>query len=424
MLRPFGAILSIDPDELDAAVGRYAEDAFEFLERLVACPSTVGREGSAADVLGTELERRGFAVETVPLAGIAGDPLAGVASTGYEGRSNLVGRRDGGHGRSLMFNGHLDVVPAGDSELWESDPFTPVRRDGWLSGRGAGDMKSGFAMGVLAIRALDAVAPDAIGGAMTFLGVIEEECTGNGTLAAARAGVLADAVVLLEPTDLNLLLGGVGILWLDIDIEGLAAHAESADRVVNPIDVAVRLVPALRAFERELNTGDLDPVFAGVERPYNLNLGVLNAGDWPSSVPAVARLRIRVGYPREWTPAEAERRLRAVIAAAGAADEWLASHPPRVRCSGYRAEGYCLADDDPLVRSVSAAHADAHGVPPRTYVLGSTTDARYYVNNFDRPALCYGPVARDIHGVDERVELDSIVRGARTLTRLMADWWS
>ncbi|MEJ7706909.1 MAG: ArgE/DapE family deacylase [Nocardioidaceae bacterium] len=417
-------ILNLDMRLLDTAVGRYAEDAFKFLERLVEASSTVGHENDALTVLGVELERLGFAVERLPLEDRLGDdPLAGVPSQSYAGRFDVIGRRGAGPGRSLMFNGHIDVVPADEPGLWTSDPFIPVRRDGWLWGRGAGDMKAGFAMGTLAIRALDAVAPNAVAGPLTFLGVIEEECTGNGTLAAARAGVLADAVVLLEPTDLNLMLGGVGILWVDIDVDGFAAHAESADRAVNPIDVALRLLPALRDFERELNADAGDPVFAHVDQPYNLNIGVIQAGDWPSSVPSIARLRLRLGYPRRWSPDEAERRVREVVAAAGGRDDWLASHPARVRCSGFRAEGYCLSSSDPLVGALSQAHADAHGERPSTFSLGSTTDARYYVNNFDRPALCYGPVARDIHGVDERVELDSIVRGAKTLVRFLASWW-
>ena len=83
----------------------------------------------------------------------------------------------------------------------------PSRRDGWLYGRGAGDMKCGFAMGVLALRALRAAGADGDLGPLTFVAAIEEECTGNGTLAAIEAGGLADAVVVLEPTDLNLLRG-------------------------------------------------------------------------------------------------------------------------------------------------------------------------------------------------------------------------
>lgn len=384
----------------------------------------MGNEQDAVALLAAELDGLRFTVEMQPMSdGVALDPLAGVPSQTYAGRCNVVGRR-GTVGPSLLLNGHLDVVPATEPERWTSEPFTPVRRDGWLLGRGAGDMKAGFAMGTLAIRALDLLTTEAVEKSLTFLGVIDEECTGNGTLAAARAGVLADAVVLLEPTDLNLLLGGVGVLWADIEVDGFAAHAESADRAVNPIEVALRLLPKLREFEEATTAAFDDPIFASISRPYNLNIGQIRAGDWPSSVPSVARIRLRVGYPRRWSPGEAEQRLRAAVAQAASGDDWLAAHPPRLRCSGFRAEGYHLPASAPLVEALSRAHEAAHGERPSTYALGSTTDARYYVNNFDRPALCYGPVARDIHGVDERVELDSIVRGARTLARFMATWWS
>src|SRR4051794_41370225 len=114
-------------------------------------------------------------------------------------------------------------------------------------------MKGGFAMATLALDALVAIEPEAITGSLTFLSVIEEECTGNGTLAAARAGVLADAVILPEPTGLDLLVAGVGILWLDVIIVGRSAHAEAADRAVNPVDLAIRVVEALRELERGMN---------------------------------------------------------------------------------------------------------------------------------------------------------------------------
>src|SRR5215470_19624506 len=105
-----------------------------------------------------------------------------------------------------------------------------VTSGGWMTGRGAGDMKGGFAMGLLAVAALRRAMPDSLLGELGFLSVIEEECTGNGTLAACHAGVLGDAAVLLEPTGLALLLGGVGVLWVEIEIDGIGAHAEAADR--------------------------------------------------------------------------------------------------------------------------------------------------------------------------------------------------
>ena len=228
------------------------------------------------------------------------------------------------------------MVPA-QATTWSGSPFTPRTANGWMTGRGTGDMKGGFAMGLLAIEALRAAMPGAVTGELSFLSVIEEECTGNGTLAACQAGALGDAVILLEPTGLDLLLGGVGILWADIGIEGVPAHAESADRAVNPARFVPAILRALDDLATEMSAGPADPAFSEVASPYNVNVGTLSAGDWPSSVPATARLGVRVGYPRGWSPEEALGRVTAAVRSAAAGDPWLARAPavgPRVGLPG------------------------------------------------------------------------------------------
>jgi len=392
------------------------------LERLVAAPSTVGLEQEAQDVVEQELKRLGLEVERLPIPEtIEDDPLAGVAQISYEGRADVVGRLGSNEGPSLLVNGHIDVVPAGKPDLWTSPPFEPRLDGDRLYGRGAGDMKGGFAMATLALDALLAVEPEAIAGSLTFLSVIEEECTGNGTLAAARAGVLADAVILPEPTGLGMLLAGVGILWLDVVLDGKSAHAESADRAVNPIDLALTVVDALRRSERAMNL-EIEPSMRGVEHPYNINIGMLEAGDWRSSVPANATLGLRIGHPTSWSTADAIARVGAAIHEID--DPWLRAHPPTLRPSGFRAKGYAMPGGDPLARRLADAHRGAHGEAVAEVAMASTTDARLYINDFDVPALCYGPVAHDIHGIDESVELSSIVAGARTLARFIADWYT
>ncbi len=247
-----------------------------------------------------------------------------------------------------------------------------------MRGRGAGDMKGGFAMGLLAVAALCRAMPGVISGELGFLSVIEEECTGNGTLAACHAGVLGDAAVLLEPTGLGLLLGGVGVLWVEIEIDGIGAHAEAADRAVNPVRCVPVILQALAGLEEEINTGGRDPAFSGIARPYNVNVGVLTAGDWASSVPARARLRVRVGFPRGWTADEAFGRVEAATGRAAAGDAWLAAHPPRLHQTGFRAEGYLLARRPPAgerdggrarPRSRRPARADDDGQHHRRQVL-------------------------------------------------------
>jgi acetylornithine deacetylase len=411
-------------EAVDDAIRAGAEDAFSFLGRLIGAPSTVGEEAAAQRIVADELARLGFDVAAVPVPPDTPERAgAGVAQLSYAGRANILGRHHPGGSPSLLLNGHVDVVPA-ETGGWPGDPFAAATSGGWMRGRGAGDMKGGFAMGLLAVAALRRAMPDAVAGELGFLSVIEEECTGNGTLAACHAGVLGDAAILLEPTGLALLLGGVGVLWAEIEIEGTGAHAEAADRAANPVHRVPLILQALAGLEEELNADAADPAFREVARPYNVNVGVVTAGDWASSVPARARLRVRVGFPRGWTAEEAFGRVEAAVARAAASDAWLAGHPPRLRPAGFCAEGYLLSGDHPLATAMADAHASAHGGPPRRMVLGSTTDARFYLNRFGTPALAYGPVARNIHAADEAVELASIVRGAQTLARFIARFFA
>jgi acetylornithine deacetylase len=134
-------------ESVDAAIDAGAEEAFCFLERLVAEPSNVGQERGAQELVADELGSLGFGVSRleIPAETAAGAP-GGVAQAPYLGRPNVLGRINPGKSPSLLLNGHIDVVPA-ETAAWSSDPFTPARSDGWLSGRGAGDVKAGFAMG-------------------------------------------------------------------------------------------------------------------------------------------------------------------------------------------------------------------------------------------------------------------------------------
>jgi acetylornithine deacetylase len=403
--------------ELDAAIDRGAEQAFGFLAELVEQPSTLGAERGALEVAAAELDRLGFGIEWLPIpSDIGDDPAAGVPPTADGPREVLVARRPGraaDSARSLLLNGHLDVVPSGDPGLWSLAPFTPVTRDGWMHGRGAGDMKSGWAMASLALSALlDAADP---AGDLTVVGVIEEECTGNGTLASVRAGVLADAVVLPEPTDLTLLTSGLGVLWLDIGVTGTQGHALAASDGVSALDAGLAVLVALRAVAAELNAGQ-------DENPYQLNVGTFQAGDWRSTVPGRATLGIRIGIPADWEPDHGTRWLTERLLAHLTDHPWLAEHPPTVTPSGFRAHGYALADDSELGRAVAAAHREVHGADPTVVGSTGTTDARFYLNEGGVPTLCYGPRVRGMHGIDEAVELDSIVAGARVLARFMASW--
>ena len=410
--------------DLDRAIDAHAESAFAFLEALVAQPSLVGHEQPALELFAREAASLGLEVEHLPFSNTQpADPRAGIAPPPHvlsADRYQVLAKTPGTGGLTLLLNGHMDVVPASSPDLWTTPPFAPQRRDGQLFGRGAGDMKSGFAVGVLALRALRDVAPDLFATRrLGFIAVVEEENTGNGALTSiTEHGVTASEVVVLEPTDLGLLLGGVGVLWVDIDVIAVSGHAFAAELHANAVDLGIELVEGLRRWAGDLRHTDPEPSMSANENPYNVNLGQVHSGDWTSTAPASAVFSVRVGFPRAWTPERAEAEVRQAIAGIARTDPRFPSQP-RVRLTGFRAKGHLLAADAPLVRDMSAAHEAAHGVPPPAFTLGSTTDARAYLNDFDIPALCYGPIAYNMHGIDESVELQSIVDAARTLARFI-----
>jgi acetylornithine deacetylase len=411
------------PPALDQAIDAHADAAFTFLEALVRAPSTVGAEQSAMDVFAREAAAVGLGVTRLPFPNTPmKDTRAGVtppAALLTQDRYQVLAATPGDGELHLLLNGHLDVVPASSGEFWTSPPFAPQRRNGRLYGRGAGDMKSGFAVGMLALRALRDTAPQLFARhRLGFLAVVEEECTGNGTLASlAEHRITAREVVVLEPTGLGLMRGGVGVLWVDIDVASPSGHGYASDRAASPIDLGLRLVERLRQWTGELRHSVPEPSMPGEDNPYNVNLGKLQAGDWASTRPSRASFSVRVGYPRSWTPEKAEAEISQMIAAAAADMGFL--YPPVVTLTGFRAKGYLLDEDSPLARDLGSAHRDAHGADPAIFSVGSTTDARIYLNDFGIPAICYGAIAHDIHGIDESVELQSIVAAARTLARFI-----
>ncbi|MBC7737036.1 MAG: M20/M25/M40 family metallo-hydrolase [Candidatus Saccharibacteria bacterium] len=411
-------------EDLDRAILTHAEAAFDFLERLVAEASIVGHEQYAMTIFAAEAESVGLVTQRLPFSDLPdAHPMAGVAQAvpqTLSDRFQVLATTPGIGPLTLLLNGHMDVVPASAFRHWATPPFVPSRRDGRLFGRGAADMKSGFAVGMLALRALRDVAPRLFDTRrLGFVAVVEEECTGNGTLRSMRDhAAVAPEVIILEPTDLGLLIGGVGVMWVDLEILSGSGHAQSAEGQVNAVELGMRVVAGLKRWLSGVAADWPEPMIASNHNPYALNLGKVQAGDWTSSVASLADFSLRIGFPRGWTAETAEAEVRQAIADIAAADPDFRGQPD-ITLSGFRAEGYLLDQTSPLLRDLAAVHRQVHDVDPVIFAVGATTDARTYVNGFGIPAVCFGATGYDLHGLDESVDLQSIVDAARTLARFI-----
>lgn len=395
-------------------VERGLTDTIGFLQELVRVPSLLGMEEPAQELVEDRLRELGFTVRSIePNAErLASHPDSGIPLLSYEGRRCLVGTLAGGTGRSLLLNGHVDVVTEAPAERWTKPPFGAEVEGGRLYGRGACDMKGGIAAMLLGIEA--ALAEGPLPGAVVYQSVIEEECGGNGALAACLEGPLADGVVIAEPTNGGFDVTAVGVIWARIIVEGSTRHASHTDEGTHPIETVLAVVEALHALEAELNANP-EPEFAGVERPYLFNPGALHAGDWPSMTPGTAELDVRLGLPIRMEPAEGTARLtRAVQSVAPAA---------RVEFRGFRARGYAFDERSPLVTLLSDCHEAVHGHRPEPEPSRATTDLRFFGPPLGPDqAVCYGPTGDNLHGIDEWVDLESIADVATVLALLLRRW--
>jgi acetylornithine deacetylase len=402
--------------EILAAVAAEQPTMVKLLGELVEEPTLLGREASGQAVMRRAFADLGLEPFDVPLAGFEGHAGAAPFSWDVDGKVNVLADWGDGDGRSLILNGHIDVVSPEPSVLWQGDPFT-ARVDGeWMYGRGAGDMKSGLAAMVGAVRGLQraGVRPR---GRVQLQSVVEEECTGNGALACVLAGHTADAAILTEPTSGAIWNAQVGVLWFKVRVVGRPAHAGDAGDGANAIEASYKVIEALRRLEAELNEVK-PPLYAAYPHPLHLNVGMIRGGDWPSTVAGECVTHFRLGlYPGEPVSGLKARVEEAVAAVASGS-------PLRfdVEYDGFQCEGYELELEAPLIAALSSAAATVTGAAPPLFASTATTDARSFHLYGDTPAVCFGPHAENEHGVDERVHLPSITSTAQAIALFIVDW--
>jgi acetylornithine deacetylase len=428
----------IDATELDAAEQALVDDIAARRDEIVALacdlirfdtqsrrdPTDPPRQEAALQAhLAERLQRAGAEVDLwEPAPDDAADhPLTPAGGIGFAGRPQLAARfRGTGGGRSLLLNGHVDVVPARLEDGWANDPFDPQVRDGEIVGRGSCDMKGGIAAMVVAAEAL--AARGGLRGDVVVCTNTDEESSGTGALACARHGVTADFAIVPEPSGLEVWPACRGSVYATVVVPGRAGHAEQEHAhwrdggAVNAIDKARHLldgVERLRADWRS-RAGAHHPLLSP---PDVLCVAFVADAGWSVTIPDRAELTLAVlVLPAQadadgWldgVTTEVEGYLRRVCDA----DSWLAEHPPTFRWHTQVNPSETPADA-PSVRALLAANV-ALGLPPTLGGLGSWYDGATFSLEAATPALMYGPSHIDwAHTVGEHVPIDDLVRCAQ-----------
>lgn len=411
---------------MSAVDAGFAEET-DFIAELVKFPSLRGAEHTAQDFMARAMRERGLAVDhwQVDIDSIRHLPGFSPVAVSYDNAFNVVGthRPDSVKGKSLILNGHIDVVPTGPLDMWSTPPFQPRVDGNWLYGRGGGDMKAGLAMNLYALDALKRAGY--VPAAPVFCqSVVEEECTGNGALACLARGYRADAALITEPSQNQLGTAQVGVIWFQVHVRGIPVHVSHAGSGANAIEAAYEIMQALHKLEDRWNDAEhRHEAFAHHNHPINLNIGKIAGGDWASSVPAWCTFDVRVSIFPGQDIAQAKAEIEACVRQAAAANRFLANNPPSIVYNGFEAEGYVLKGAEAPRAVLEQAHAAASGGQAlKDLAFTGTTDARFFGLYADIPGLVYGPHADSIHGFDERVDLDSTRRATQAVALFIADW--
>ena len=395
------------------------------VERLVAIPSMGGTQAEldAQDALAESWRADGLDVDAwdIDLPRVTSHPGFPGMEVERSAARGVVARWHGaGDGPTLLLLGHTDVVPPGDRSAWKSDPFTPVRVGERLVGRGTCDMKAGTAAMWFAVRALRD-AGVRLRGDIMLAAVVGEEDGGLGTYALLDRGMRADACIIPEPTDLDIVPANGGALTFRLRVRGLATHASRRTEGVSALEKFIPVLHELQRLEARRNES-VDPLMARWPLAYPLSIGTVRMGDWASTVPDLLVAEGRLGVALGETPAQARHDLESTLHALCARDPWLAEHPVEIEWWGGQFAAGRTELTHPLVGGLGRAHEGVVSRAAAVYGAPYGSDLRLLVGA-GIPTVQYGPgESAAAHAPNEWVDMADIATCARTIAAFAMDF--
>jgi acetylornithine deacetylase/succinyl-diaminopimelate desuccinylase family protein len=361
----------------------------------------------------------------------------------YPGRPNVVGTLGGrSGGRSLILNGHVDVVPAGDPANWTRDPFGGDIADGKIWGRGTVDMKGGLGAMLSAVKAVQQCGIY-LKGDLILESVVDEETGGPGTAQTIERGYRADAAIVVEPTGLTVNPVEGGLEWLRLVVRGVAGHSASRYRTVhaggqgtavNAIEKMAKVLAAVQELERHWGNTKRHPLLpAGIT---TINPGVMIGGTGGgengipnvltavSTFPDYCSLELSLKYlPNERTE-DVRAEFEDYIARVAAADPWLRDNPPELEW-GIRGVSFPPAEtpeSHPLLAVLSNAAEAATGQPAIHKGIIAVTDLAW-LGGAGIPGAIFGPGALgNAHGDNEHIGIADLTQGVFALSLAICEW--
>lgn len=330
-----------------------------------------------------------------------------------ENRFNVVAcLRGGGEGRTLMYNGHLDVVPPGDPGKWLSEPYCPEVREEKLFGRGSSDMKGSIACALYAAEILVGQ-QHPLQGSLTFLLDIDEENANLGLRTYLLEPVITpDFVLVGEPTSLELAIGHRGVMAFTVTVTGKSVHAAQGETGRNAVYGALCLADKLKRLNEELSAADHPYIGPGA-----VQVTMIKGGTAVNTVPGKCTLRIdrrlTRGENRETCSRQLAELLEASRLEAGCEYEFEIT-----TCCPY---GF-LNEDREEIRILKNCMGEVLETEPVVKGFEAFCEAGLFLEK-GIPAIAIGPGSiAQAHNVNEYISVDQLIKGTKLYARLFIDF--
>ncbi len=411
--------------QISEAINDNKTDIIEFVQSAVRLPSLANNEGPVQELIAGKLKLLNLKTERVPVKFNKLKDHPAFNDDGYspDSRYNVVGHwENNSGGKSLILNGHVDVVPTGSEELWEDSPWSGKVKNGRIYGRGSCDMKAGLASGIFAIQILQKIGFKPKGNVM-IQSVVGEESGGCGTLANVVKNYSADAAVVLEPTSLNICPLHSGALNFRLTIPGKATHGGMRWEGISAIEKTHAIHEAILDFEQKRNNAFQNEYYQSYPQAAPINLGTIQGGDWHSSVPDSVVVEGRFGiFPGE-TPDKARKAFEANIHEAAIKDNWLKDNPPVIDWFEGQYESGYTNPQHPFIQLLVKCYLLSTNQKPIIKGVTYAADMALFTNYCKIPAVLFGPGdVRQAHAINEFVEIEEVLTCVKIIANMIINW--
>lgn len=401
------------------------DEIVQSLQNLVRIPSVVGQERKAQEFMEEKYHSLGLQVTRFQpdINKIKDHPAFIDTGMSYDDRPNIIGILPGhSDSPSLILNGHVDVVSPEPVEAWSRDPWGGQIEGDKIYGRGTGDMKAGLLANFFALKGILKSGFKPKGMVMLQSVTDEEAGGGGGTLASLLEGFKADAMVCTEPHNLNITISHAGINYFRVKVIGKTSHAGLAHLGINAIGKMYLIYQALIELDEKRGREVRFALFEkGSGRSCHINIGTMKAGDWPSNVAGNAEMECRIGFIPGEKMGDIKKMIENTIHEVAQRDPWLKEHPPIVEWFGWHADPWFQDPSHPFVHSFKESAEAVLGRETQFIGRAGGIDSRFS-QYFNMVAACTGPIASNIHGIDEYVEIPSMIQVAQILAMTALNW--